>query len=98
MKAVKFAYDEKIQGQCQKVAVDCWFTATGRMMPQMLKYMDEEGCLHTVNNIHVKSREKKHFAGISSQQFKCSAVLNDRIWEFVLLFNQRDGVWDMILQ
>ena len=30
-------HERKVKGQYHKVAVDCWFTATGRMMPKMLK-------------------------------------------------------------
>lgn len=90
-------HERKVKGQYHKVAVDCWFTATGRMMPKMLKYMDDEGCLQTISNIHVKSREKKHYAGILNQMFKCNAVVCGRVCEFVLLFDPKEGVWDMVI-
>ena len=40
--------EHAVSGKYQKVAVDCWFTSTGRVMPKLIKYMDEEGCLQTL--------------------------------------------------
>lgn len=89
--------EKQIQGQYHKVAVDCWFTATGRMIPQLVKYMEVDGTLHTIRNIHVKNREQKHYAGILSQKFNCNVVIDGYEKEIVLLFNPKMGLWDMVV-
>lgn len=89
--------EREIRGQYHKVEVACWFTASGKMMPQMVKYMDEDGSVQTLTNISVKDREQKHYAGILSQKFKCNVVVDGREWEFILLYNPKEGLWDMVI-
>lgn len=89
--------ERQIKGQYHNAAVDCWFTSTGKMMPKLVKYMDEEGCLQTLRNIHVKTREQKHYAGILSQKFSCDVVVEGREYAFVLLFNPKEGLWNLVI-
>ena len=38
--------EKAIRGIPQKVAADCWFTSTGKMIPRMIKYEDSDGVRH----------------------------------------------------
>lgn len=80
----------------QKVAVDCWFTSTGRTLPRMIKYEDADGCLQMIRDIRIVKQDQKNYVGIYCQQFSCRAVVDGREWEFLLLFHSKDHTWDMV--
>lgn len=90
--------EREIRGHWQKVAVDCWFTSTGRAMPRMVKYEDQDGCLQVLRDIRVVKQEQKHYAGVCCQRFDCRTVIDHREYEFILLFHFREHTWDMILR
>lgn len=90
--------EREVKGKRKKVAVDCWFTSTGRAIPHIVKYEDEEGCLQTIRDIQVLKREQKNFAGIYSQRFDCQAVVEGYERQFILMFRLQDHTWDMIIR
>ena len=89
--------EKGIQGHWQKVAVDCWFTSTGRTMPRLVKYEDQDGCLQILRDIRVIKQDQKNYAGVYCQRFDCRTVVNGREYDFILLFHAREHTWDMIL-
>lgn len=87
----------KVQGRYQKVAVGCWFTASGRAIPQMIKYEDEDGCQQMLRGIHVLKTDYKYYAGIKSQRYDCSTVVDGIEQKFTLLYHPEENVWDMVM-
>ncbi len=82
-----------VRGSQRKVACECWFTSTGKVMPLMLKIQDEDGEIHTIREITVHSREKKRYAGIPSIEYDCTLALhgqNVRAW---LIYYQSESRW-----
>lgn len=90
--------ERAVKGQYRKVAVGCWFTSTGRAIPQMLKYEDEEGLRHRIEHIQVLKSDQKHYAGIFMQRYDCRAEFNGIRKEFLLLYHPGENVWDMVIQ
>lgn len=88
--------EKEINGHYQKVAVGCWFTAKGRVIPKMLKYEDKDGLRHTLNDIHVLRSEQKHYAGIFMQKYDCCVVTNGQMRNFLLLYHPGENTWDMV--
>jgi len=89
--------ERAVRGRYVKVAVGCWFTSTGKAIPKMLKYEDEEGMRHLMNDIRVLKTEQKYYAGILSHKYVCQAVLGTRLEEFVLLYYPGENTWNMVL-
>lgn len=89
--------ENAIRGHYQKAAVGCWFTASGRALPQMVKYEDEEGNLQMIHDIRVKKTEQKYYAGILCHRYDCCAVIDERLVEFTLLYHPAENKWDMII-
>ena len=96
-----FKEEEKLQEQAirgvpHKVAADCWFTSTGKMIPRMIKYEDTEGARHLLKDIEVLKSDKKHYAGILMYRYDCRAVVNNRMQNFILCYHPDNNTWDMI--
>lgn len=89
--------ERAIRGIPRKVAADCWFTSTGKMIPRMIKYEDEEGFRHMLKDIEVLKSDKKYYAGIPIHRYDCRTVINNRIQQFILCYHPEDNTWDMIL-
>ncbi len=89
--------DTEIKGYYRKVAVGCWFTATGRAIPKMLRYEDEEGLRHVVEHIQVLEDDQRQCTGILIRRYDCRALINGAWREFVLLYHPGENIWDMIL-
>lgn len=81
-----------------KVAVGCWFTAGGKAIPQMLKYEDEEGCLHRIDSIQVLCSDRKHYYGILMQRYDCRAEIGGTLREFSLLYHPGENTWDLVIR
>jgi hypothetical protein len=90
--------EHAVRGVYHKVAVGCWFTASDRAIPQMIKYETEDGEIRTLHNIQIVRTERKHYAGILSQKYVCRANVEGRIWEFILLYHMESNHWDLIIQ
>ena len=90
--------EKAVRGRYCKVAVGCWFTAGGKAIPQMLKYEDEEGCLHRIDSIQVFSSDQKHYSGILMQRYDCRAEVEGTLREFSLLYHPGENTWDMVIR
>lgn len=80
----------------REVAVKCWFTATGRAMPLMMKVQTKEEELVEVNGIRVLTAEKQFFAGILNWKYRCQAVVNQHQQKFTLLFCPEECSWKLL--
>ena len=74
-----------IRGIQKKVACECWFTSTGRMIPLMLKIEDEDGKIH--------SQEKRMYAGIPSIEYDCTLFAWNREIRAWLIYYQTENRW-----
>lgn len=86
-----------IRGRYQKVAVDCWFTSTGKTIPRMIKYEDCEGCVRTLREIQLLRNDKCCQAGMPVFRYDCLAAVNGREQRFTLLYHPGKNIWDMVL-
>ena len=60
--------EKAIRGMPHKVAADCWFTSTGKMIPRMIKYEDADGVRHLLKEIEViKSDIDKNIVASQAQ-------------------------------
>ena len=82
-----------IRGIQKKVACECWFTSTGRVMPLMLKIQDEEGEIQTIREITVHSQEKKRYAGVPSIEYDCTLVIHGEKLRARLIYYQSENRW-----
>lgn len=81
-----------VRGIQKKIACECWFTSTGKVMPLMLKLQDENGEIRTIREITVHSQEKKQYAGVPSIEYDCTLVLHGqgiRVWLIYYLSENR---------
>lgn len=89
--------ERAIRGKYLKAAVGCWFTSSGKAMPQIVKYEDDDGCIQILRDIHVINTTQKYYAGIQSRKYDCSVIVDQRKQEFTLLYNPETGQWNMVL-
>lgn len=83
-------------GVYHDAAVQCWFTATGKSMPLMLKVKGEEGELITISPIRVLTSEKQWYAGILNWKYQCQTELQGKQVDFVLLFCPEECSWKLV--
>ena len=82
-----------VRGTQKKVACECWFTRTGKVMPLMLKMEDENGEIRTIREITIHAQEKKRYAGIPSLEYDCTLVLQGRCVRAWLIYYQSENRW-----
>lgn len=82
-----------IRGKQEKIACECWFTSTGKIMPLMLKIQDEDGEIQTIREITVHSQEKKIYAGIPSIEYDCTLVIGNQGIRAWLIYYQTESRW-----
>ncbi|WWR15099.1 hypothetical protein V1224_11465 [Lachnospiraceae bacterium JLR.KK008] len=82
-----------VRGVQKKVACECWFTSTGKMIPLMLKIEDEEGEIRTIREITVHSREKKRYAGVASIEYDCTLAIHGQRIRAWLIYYQSENRW-----
>lgn len=82
-----------VRGTQKKIACECWFTATGKVMPLMVKLQDEEGQIQTIRKITVHSQEKKMYAGVPSIEYDCTLVMENRSVRVWLIYYQTENRW-----
>ena len=68
---------EPLSGTYHEVAVQCWFTATGKSLPLMLKVKGEDEEIIQINHIQVLTVEKQWYAGILNWKYRCQGYF----WE-----------------
>lgn len=83
----------KVRGEQKKIACECWFTSTGKIMPLMMKVEDEDGEIQTIREIMVHSREKKMYAGTPSIEYDCTLTLQGRRMRAWLIYYQLECRW-----
>ena len=84
-----------IQGIQKEVGCFCWFTSTGKSIPRIIKFIDDNGDLQTVYDVFVKYMEQKNYSGIPSMEYLCTFSLNNIIHEVKLIFFQSECKWVM---
>ena len=77
---------EPLSGTYHEVAVQCWFTATGKSLPLMLKVKGEDEEIIQINHIQVLN-----------WKYRCQAVLLGKQINFVLLFCPEDCAWKLVV-
>ena len=82
-----------VRGIQKKVACECWFTSTGKIMPLMLKLQDEDGEVRMIREITVHSQEKKTYAGIPSIEYDCTLEVEGRGIRAWLIYYQTENQW-----
>lgn len=82
-----------IRGTQKKVACECWFTSTGRIIPLMLKMEDGDGEIRTIREIKVHSQEKKMYAGVPSMEYDCSLFAWNREIRGWLIYYPTENRW-----
>lgn len=85
------------KGRPYPIAVKSWFTSSGTIIPLSFKFEGDDGEIHHIQNIHVKSSEEKHYAGILSRDFSCTAVLGGLELSFRLVYYPAESKWVMIM-
>ena len=83
----------RVRGTQKRIACECWFTSTGKIMPLMLKVQDENGEIQTIWDITVHSQDKKRYTGIPSIEYDCTLVLQGRKVRAWLIYYQSESQW-----
>ena len=79
----------------REIACGVWFTSTGTAMPKMIKYQDDEGMIHSIDQIHVQTREKKYYCGILIHEYRCSTVAQGQEYLFRLYYYAEENRWKL---
>lgn len=82
-----------VRGVQKRIACECWFTSTGRVMPLMVKLQDENGEIQTIREIIIHSQEKKRYAGVPSMEYDCTLVMENRRIRVWLIYYQTENQW-----
>lgn len=84
-----------IKGKQVEIACECWFTKSGRTMPLLIKFQDEEGEIHTIDQIRVIFFEEKNYSGISSVEYDCMIAFREIQYSVKLVFFKQTCKWVM---
>ena len=71
-----------VRGTQRRIACECWFTSTGKIVPLMLKIQ-----------ITVHSQEKKRYAGVPSIEYDCTLTLRGKSVRAWLIYYQSENRW-----
>lgn len=82
-----------VRGTQRKIACECWFTSTGKIVPLMLKIQDEDGEIQTIREITVHSQEKKQYAGVPSIEYDCTLGVRGQSLRVWLIYYQAENRW-----
>ena len=77
----------------REVACGVWFTSKGTVMPKMIKYQDDKGMIHSIDQIHVQSRDMKYYCGIPIHEYRCSTVAEGQEYLFRLYYYAEENRW-----
>ncbi len=88
--------DGIIRGRQEPVACSVWFTSTGRIMPKLMKYREDDGKIVTIYQIHVISSQKKNYCGIPTVVFECESSLGVYSVKFRLYYYIEKQEWKVI--
>lgn len=88
---------ERLKGKRQKeIACCCWFTATGKITPLLIKIKDEEGEIQTIDKIHVIEVNQRKFAGIPSYEVECSIIVNGLTVNVLIIYYPETSKWTLV--
>ncbi len=88
--------DEGItKGRQHAVACYTWFTSTGRTLPKLIKYQDEEGQIQTLTNFRILHQCEKYFCGIKTLEYECELFTHFQTIPFRLLFYVEQQEWKL---
>ena len=87
-----------VRGIQKEIACECWCSSKGKIVPLMIKLIDEDGELKTVRDIMIHSEQKKRYAGIPSMEYDCTLNINGRNIRVWLIFYQTEGRWVLNLR
>lgn len=79
------------------VACGCWFTSTGKPIPRLIKFQDENGELQTIQTIRVDYQEEKRYSGIPFHEFGCRILFHGLWVQVRLLYMKEENRWLMQL-
>lgn len=87
----------EVKGNITKIACESWFTSEGDVTPRLVKFIDENGKVKSVNheNILVNYKEQKNYSGIPSIEFDCALIIDETIIKVKLIFNKDTCKWIM---
>ena len=85
----------RLRGRQLAVACGCWFTSTGRPIPRLIKFQDENGELQTIQTIQVDYEEEKHYSGIPFHEFDCRIFFHGLWMQVHLLYMKEQNRWLM---
>ena len=86
----------EIKGRQEDIACYVWFTASGRIMPKMVKYIDREGMYQQLEHITVLHQEHKFYCGIETIEFECETYSGNRLVTFSLHYYKERNEWKII--
>ena len=81
--------------QQEEIACGIWFTSRGEILPQKLKFQNQEGEIQCIDNIRVITKEKKYYCGIPTFVYFCSTRLQDREYLFYLYYYPEHCKWTL---
>lgn len=84
----------ELKGILPEIACGCWFTRSGRAIPKLIRAMDEEGELHTLQVLEAYSSEDKRYSGIETVEHICKVAIGENKEYMVkLIFTKSTCVW-----
>ena len=85
-----------LRGIQREIACECWFTSKGKSIPKLIKVMDEEGMLHTINEIQLLTTQEKTYCGIPTVEHLCRINLGGRMETVKLVFTKENCKWVIV--
>lgn len=87
----------ELRGILQDVACGCWFTRTGKTIPKLIRAMDGQGQMHTIQVLEVLSSEIKRYSGIETVEHICRIAVCPPQSQFVkLIFTVGNRIWKLV--
>ena len=87
--------DNRYYINSQKVAVLCWYTSSGRTLPKMIRFENEEGERITIADIEVLETPKDREGLCVMQSYKCKTIQENKEITFLLLFHPGENIWEL---
>lgn len=82
-----------VTGKQKEAACECWFTSTGKIIPLMLKVVDEDGEIQVIKEITVHSQELRRTFGNPYIEFDCTLWLGERRMRARLIYYLTQSRW-----
>lgn len=86
-----------IRGKQIEIACACWFTITGKTIPYLVKFQDENGEIQMITEIEVNFTEPKNYSGIPSVEYGCTISFQEFKRDIKLIFFETECRWAMVL-